>query len=295
MSSPRAFKHFLYVPFTGLGLHDGYRGDEWLANRIKVFRHFVVPSLLNQTNKEFILWISWRPEEENNPQVIELYKDLSQIFSLLFTFNGIMFWDDKYPDEVAAQRLDAALKATLPQLQRIVADAEYVYFTLQPSDDMYISRMVADVQDALIPMRYDKGYIMDYSTKELAEYNPDTLPPFYTLCFTKEDFLNPDKWPKDKSHEYIEAGAADIERGFCVGTHGENISTVFNHPFKGRVIEGDEKTSILISLGILYQQPLKVGKTGLRLWLRIILNKLPFEKQLRKVYHKLKLYDVFKI
>src|SRR3990167_2742486 len=52
------FIHFFACPFTGLGLHAGFRGNVWLKNRIHIFEQFVLPSLLlNQTNTDFILWV----------------------------------------------------------------------------------------------------------------------------------------------------------------------------------------------------------------------------------------------
>ena len=36
------FKHLIYCPFTGLGLYNGFRGNRWLKNRIKIFKEFVV-------------------------------------------------------------------------------------------------------------------------------------------------------------------------------------------------------------------------------------------------------------
>ena len=63
------YKHLIYCPFTGLGLYGGFRGNRWLQNRIQIFKQFVIPSLKAQTNKDFTLWISWRPEEKNNPDI----------------------------------------------------------------------------------------------------------------------------------------------------------------------------------------------------------------------------------
>jgi hypothetical protein len=295
--------HFLYCPFTGLGLHNGYRGDEWLKNRIKIFKQFVVPSLLNQTNRNFILWISWRPEEENNLIVNEfrVYLALEEL-NVVHTFNGLCFWDDKYPDAVAASRLTIALTETLPQLRQYV-NSEWVYMTIQPSDDMYLKDAIADIQDPLAfelsnlktreVLYFNKGYIFRYATRELAEYNPETFPPFYTIKFTAKTFLDPEAHIKYtgpyKSHEYVKDylnTGVYPKRYFIVGTHGENISTVFNHPYKGRSLIGDERNEILDQAGILDVPKLDVKKTGLRLYSRIILNKLPFQKQLRNLYHK---------
>ena len=69
--------HFLHVPWTGLGLYGGFRGNRWLKNRIQIFKQFVVPSLLAQTEQNFILWCAFRHEERDNPLVKELKKYLA--------------------------------------------------------------------------------------------------------------------------------------------------------------------------------------------------------------------------
>ena len=70
-------KHLIYVPFTGLGLKGGYRGDTWLKNRINIFQKFTLVSLLHQSNRDFVLWVQWRPEDELNPLVMQLKKTLN--------------------------------------------------------------------------------------------------------------------------------------------------------------------------------------------------------------------------
>lgn len=282
--------HFLYVPFTGLGLHNGYRGDDWLKYRIKIFKEYVIPSLLNQTNKNFVLWISWRKEEENNPIVKELSSYLSDTpIKFVFTYDGIMFWDDKYPNDKLRERLEK----TLPWVSRFCYKKDWVYLTIQPSDDMYYSKMVEDMQlfkpKYKMAIGYQEGYIINLHTKEMAEYNPDTNPPFYTIVFPQDIFLHPGKHYKYigpyKSHEYIPE-IFKYERingrGFCVGCHGGNISTVFNHPFKGDKVEKDK----LKLFGIEDSPPIEVRRSA-HLLVRKILNKLPFNQLIRKIYHKI--------
>ena len=95
------------MPLTGLGLFKGFRGNGWLKNRIRIIKQFVVPSLLNQTNKNFTLWISVRPEERSNQHIRELknYFDAIKDFKTVFTYNGLCFWDDKLSDINAYAKL----------------------------------------------------------------------------------------------------------------------------------------------------------------------------------------------
>lgn len=77
------------------------------------------------------------------------------------------------------------------------------------------------------------------------------------------------------SHEFIgkclKYESVD-ERCFLVGTHQDNISTVFDHPYVGKRFEGAERDEILSQFGLQGVQrlviPFSLGK--------LILNKLPY-------------------
>lgn len=290
------FIHFMYCPWTGLGMYGGFRGNRWLKNRIKVFKQFVVPSLQNQSDKNFVLWCSWRREEKKNRHVQELMEYLANIseFKTVHTFHGVCFWDDKYPDEVAHERLLVALHDSMGELLDPIGDAENVYMTIQPSDDCYHGQAVHAIHECFkkLPeyqaLGYSQGYMMNYRTKELAEYNPSTNPPFFTIKFPKDIFIDPLKHAEYtgpyKSHEYVgdrlKYGSIPV-RGFLVGTHGENISTVFNHPYRGRIIEkGPENDKILKEFGLV-----NIPAVHINLSLRkLILRKLPQRVQRKLRY-----------
>ena len=298
-------KHFMYCPFTGLGNYNGFRGNAWLKNRIEVFKQFVVPSLQAQTCKDFTLWISWRPEEKSNKYVREFIYCLENHYSLkvINTFNGLCFYDDKYDDELARQRLTSNLHYTIGELYDVIGEADTILMTIQPSDDLYDRYAVETLQWMFKnephweAIGFKKGYIMNYLTKEVAEYNPETNPPFYTIKFTKEQFTNPlrhieytgmkKEVGKYKigtplpSHEYI----GDClnyyqidERGFLVGTHLNNISTGFNIPYKGEAV-GQE---VLKDFGIYDVPPIKLS-VPLR---KRLLFSLPYKWQ-RKIRYLL--------
>lgn len=245
-----SIKHFMYVPFTGLGLYGGFRGNTWLKNRITVFKQFVVPSLQAQTNQDFTIWVSWRPQERYNQQVKELEQYLFGVFGkdrVVFTYSGVCFWDDKYPRKEAHERLTTALHGALGTLINLMS-ADYILMTIQPSDDCYRTTAVQEIQNMLSrpeidAVGYRKGYIMNYLTGEIREYNPLTIPPFFTIKFKREVFDDPFEHMKFtgpyESHEYIakKLRFLDVpERGFLVGTHTNNISTHFTHPFAGSVV-----------------------------------------------------------
>ena len=286
-------KHLMYVPFTGLGLYGGYRGKRWLKNRIQIFKQFVLPALLAQTSQDFILWVSWRHEERSNPIVRELDAYLSESgLKHIFTYSGVCFWDDKYPDEEARNRLVDAIHGSMGPLLNVIGEAQEVLMTIQPSDDVYHSGMVEEVQSFFREEKdvhvfgYRKGYVMDYVNRRLAEWNPKTTPPFYTIRFPRETFMDPlkhvDYTGPYKSHEYVKdfLRAEYVEhRGFLVGTHGENISTIFNHPYAGHEFLGDNVDRILSAFGLQGVANLQI-KTSLR---KAFMRKLPhgWQRKLR--------------
>lgn len=285
-------RHFLYVPFTGLGLYGGSRGPRWLKNRIKVFKHFVVPSLLAQTSQDFTIWISWRKEDRHNPVIKELEFYLLGLFGadrVVFSYSGVCFWDDKYSDEEAHTRLLSALHGSMGEIVNHVGDVNDVLMTIQPSDDCYDRYMVADMKTHLTngiqAAGYQRGYIMNYQTGELREYNPKTNPPFFTIRFPKDIFLDPFKHAKYtgpyKSHEYVGNYLKYLpieKRGFLVGTHGENISTHFKHPYAGEEVD----RTTLKNFGILDVEPIKISYS----YRKQLLRKLPhtWQRKIRYIF-----------
>ena len=221
------------IPFSGLGLHGGYRGDEWFKYRINIFHNYTLKALLNQKDKNFIIWCQFRPEEETNP----LTQTIKKPHPPIFTYNGINFWDDKYPQDKLWERL----RDMLPKLKEIVGDKD-VKLMINGSDDMYGEDAVEGINNEPleegIALTHRNGYVYNSDKGRLAEWHPVTNPPFYCLMFKNETFLNTDKhydYVKTiKSHEYVisEMKEKRMPDGrFCVTTHSNNISTFFDHPF----------------------------------------------------------------
>lgn len=280
-------KHLLYVPFTGLGNFGGHRGSRWLKNRIKIFKQFVIPSLLNQTNKNFILWISWRYEDKDDKIINEFEEWLKTTgLHFFFTYTGVCFWDDKHPDHIARERLLTAIHGAMGEILNNIGECDEVLMTIQPSDDLYYNGMVNEVQRFFQENKnthvfgYAKGYVIDYLNRRVAEWNPKTTPPFYTIRFPRETFMDPLKHTEYtgpyKSHEFVKdyLPAKYIDhRGFLVGTHGINISTVFDHPYTGHEFLGSNIDNILLDFGIKDVPKLKISRSPQS----ILFNKLPYK------------------
>lgn len=279
--------HLLSVPFTGLGLFEGFRGDHWLKNRIQIFKQFVLPSLSAQTEQNFWLWLQFRPQEEDNPIVQQFVNDLASIRGLrvVVTYHGIAMLDDKYEPELRRQRVLNTLERSLPELDQILDD-DYVLVTIQPSDDVYLAHAVATLQEHFTEndgaAGWRKGYIMRYDTLEVAEYNPTTIPPFFTIKYPRGTFVDPQanlNFAPYESHEYISDYLPyrdfSDRRGFIVGCHGENTSTSFSHSFKGQTLSKDETEAVLIKAGLFNVEPVIVKKDAYRRFMKRFLNLFP--------------------
>ena len=88
-------KHVLYCPIGGVGLWDDPDDDTWLLYRIGVFKNFTLKSLLSQTIKPDLLWLSF-DGRRNNPWIEALYGELSTKIPTVITHEGLIYKDDKY-------------------------------------------------------------------------------------------------------------------------------------------------------------------------------------------------------
>ena len=235
------------IPFSGLGLFDGYRGDGWLKYRIELFHKYTLKSLLKQTEQDFLIWLQFRPEEKNNP----LIKTIKIPHRHIMTFEGIGIWDDRKENE--GQRLLDRLTKSLPKLDIGTEDVKLVNIA---SDDMYSEEVIASIKEQPFEegtvLTHRLGYIYTISDR-LAEWNPETHPPFHTIMFSNETFSNPQKHfdfiRRCKSHELIPEIFKEVrmpDRRYMVLVHNANISTNWVHHFRGKeVFYKTEKEKIL--------------------------------------------------
>lgn len=239
--------HLIYIPFTGVGKKQ-YMGDEWFADRIEIFKNYTLKSLLNQTNKGFALWLSFREEEKESQFVSDLEVYLTQrSVAYICTFNGLIYHDDK--NEERNKTLEYRLKLSLSEFRRDYGD--WIYLTRIDSDDMFhkdVAQLIQDQEPFEGALTLQLGNLYNKDTGEVAEWNPLTNPPFHTLMFKRETFFDPDKhlalYEGFKSHEDIARlkhkvlwrGDNRQDRLYCVLTHNPamHISTTWEHPFKGK-------------------------------------------------------------
>lgn len=221
--------HLIYIPFTGVGIFGGFRGQQWFIKRIEIFKQYTLKSLLNQTNKNFVVWISFRARERNNPLVQELEVYLNAInFPFVFTFDGLMYADDRYfphfknrlpffkrvvrgcwrskkfnlyamyevlQDKNAS--LQKRVENSLNVLKPIFARADFVYMTRIDSDDMFHKDTMQEIQETRPQYKavtIPKGYVYNRITRELSTWDPTTNPPFHTIIFPYDVFFDAEKY-----------------------------------------------------------------------------------------------------
>ena len=252
------FTHFICTVFTGRGINP-FRGDKWYRERVRIFKKYCLPSLLNQTNKNFIHWICFRPEEEDNPITKQLGEYLDKLeYNYVFTFHGQPFWDDKKTNIGLAERMQKSIDC----VKKYIENKKYVYFTMIDSDDMFHEDMVDLIQKegfepkkALTPI---KGFMLNDDTGQLADWNHPTCPPYYTIIFPYTIFIDA---KKQLEYYYPFVSHEDILKVFnckrmlddlyCCTVHGINISTHWEHEFRGQeYFYESEKYSILNKFGI---------------------------------------------
>lgn len=223
--------HIIYIPFTGVGLHGGFRSNSWYEHRIEIFKNYTLKSLAAQTNKDFLVWCSFRPEEETNLFTQEIDKALTEAgLRHVFTHDGLIYHDDKFTSYKLKNKVRNAVQMlmdsyntgewkSLKQIwkytwenknvtllnrltrsltevkQQIGDDYEWIYLTRIDSDDMFNVRAVELIQSQTPENRkalsFKDGFMYNVVTGQLGEWLPPTNPPFHTIIFPGSTFFDP--------------------------------------------------------------------------------------------------------
>lgn len=256
MPKSKKIKHIFQVPFTGKTPHgDGFTSQEWYDSRANLFINYTLKSLMQQTNKDFLLWITFRPQEIFNPTTKKIAQAITQSgITNIMSFNGTMFTEDKAPWHNVD--LKERLEKCLPTLKEFVADADYVYETNLDSDDTVHKKFSEIVQN----YRYKKkgalymqrGFV--YNTQgRVADWLNPTSQQNYTIMFPTKTYFDAGKRLEYldgfNTHEQVPTKfeATKMPDGlYCSIIHGGNISTVWDHPFMGKeYFYEDEKEHII--------------------------------------------------
>ena len=246
-----SIKSILICPFTGKRTESGWKGQEWYDHRADIFIRYTLSSLKQQTDKNFFLWLFFRPEEKTNPTTKKILEALDNShIDYRATFHGINFTDDKVPqrNKDLPERLDKMLRE-IPKYECVI------YETMLDSDDTLHKDFVKNIKE--IPAEYKgaiilkEGYI--YSTKDrLARWVNPISNQNYTIIFPKDIYYDSEKRLKYldglKTHEEVpeKFKSVELKDMYCSITHGQNMSTEWGHPFmKEEIYTEEEKNNII--------------------------------------------------
>lgn len=258
------FTHLIYIPFRGVGIKNG--DDDWFKERIEIFKQYTLKSLLNQTNKEFHVIFSFRPEDKDSPIVEELSVYLKNKIRCNFVFSGLMYWDDKNleANKTLEKRLEETLAYLWTRTKHMEPQPNYILMTRLDSDDMLHKDAVEEIQiefkrncppsfpvwddprmDNEMPkaLVFLRGLVYNTDTKELAEWRPRTNPPFHTIIFPKDVFFDAKKhveyygdWQSHEDTILVWPFAKLSDYKYCVTVRNpkNHISTTWQHAFRGK-------------------------------------------------------------
>lgn len=195
----------------GVGVGDYFRDDKWYAERIEIFKNYTLKSLINQENRNFALWLTFRPVDEHNRLTKELADYLKSVkMEYVMTFDGLPYWDDKFSKGFKIKiknclrvlrgcfrnnkwnellpsiwkvlfkdknsTLQERIGKSVDKIKKYFSDVDIIYLTRIDSDDMFHKSAIKEIQSAPFESEalvFDKGYIYNKDTNQLAEYNPE--------------------------------------------------------------------------------------------------------------------------
>ena len=250
--------HILQTSFTGRGLKQW--DEDWLKLRIGIFKEFTVPSLMNQTEKNFIHWITFRPQDKGNNLIAGLMRDLAIMnHKCVISFTGQPYF---YTHAGNADLKDR-VKNGLNIMKEFYNDEPFVYLSVIDSDDLYHKDAIAEIQSHEYAenraLFYKLGYLLNVKTLELATYTGGMrCPPFWTILYKAEDFWDVEKYLEhtrtvvhhDIPIKYDAVLLTDFRYAMGVG-HGSNTSTRWHDPAKiADITDLDERKALLKDLGV---------------------------------------------
>jgi len=249
--------HIIQTVFTGR--RQGCPSEDWLKFRIEIFKNYTLKSLLNQSNRNFLHWISWRSEERDNLLVRDLSKYLKNLkYNFVFTFYGQPIWEPHSNNKNIEEKVAKSLKI----IEKFHKGEKYVYFTVLDSDDLFYKDAIKEIQTFEYAengaLWFSRGYVLNTEDGTLSFWNPSTCPPFYTILFEAEKFFNPKSYISDmisklKVHHDIPKvyNAIKLEgRKYLVTINGKNIASRWGQGTRKGNVNVKEKESILKDFGL---------------------------------------------
>lgn len=190
--------------------------DKWLPDRIKIFEQFTLPSMLKQSNKNFIWFLLFDPSIKDN----ENYNAFLNQFETL--------------DFIQPVYIDTSQKGVIPSLReeiaRRVTDVRQIITTRLDNDDAVDQDFIQTIQDNVFA---NKSYVLNfddglgYSTDFFSFIKCNQVNPFASFIECVDD-INDLQTVYCRNHPKLKE-VADVvhlkgQYMFLVNYHNQNVS-----------------------------------------------------------------------
>lgn len=226
---------------------------EWWQNRYKILKDIVLPSLGQQTLRNFEIVVPFTTDIPKGyaDEIINLFKSLSHH----------VCWDDRKlkdfvePDEFLRQKYHNKVD----NLILVNLDSDDVYHK-----DAFKKLMEVPVKEGQVYI-FRNGYVYDIPTKRLAHYVGFPSPaPFFAFTFTNKSLESKKSWDEYRTkfglwveHPFLDRCKVKVEMPdnlYSYVFHDFNVTSSWeNSHHKDKIkslIKGKEKNRILNEVGI---------------------------------------------
>jgi len=190
--------------------------DEWWEHRLKIYEHYCLESIKNQTNKNFVLTMTTDFVPDKYRDVIKKILERSGITYYIRNVKDISFSDF---------------------IKQFSDGYDYIYHTRIDSDDLIHKDAVKEIQSYDFAERralvFQKGYCLDCKGGRLQHYYMPS-PPFSTIMYPIDVYLDEkkqDEYKQFRSHDELVYKMNTIvlsENKFIVNVHGTNRITIYH-------------------------------------------------------------------
>jgi len=205
------------------------RTKEWIDYRMDIFSRFTLQSLKNQTNQNFLALVRYAEKTEgliNN--ALSKHKPLPS--NVKFVRNK------KYEDIV----------------NKSIAGYEHFYLVRLDCDDMYHKTFIQQLHEYKPKpntrvLVNQKGYVYDSINHRLGNWFY-VSPPFYTLIYKVNDYLNGERVPIPRGHCTVIRNPHEVidRTNYIVVVHEKNTLNKFdNHRVGEAIIDRNKINRIL--------------------------------------------------
>ena len=173
-------KNFNHIVFIRFDTVSSTVIKDWIEYRFKFFIDYTLKNLLNQTNKDFTLWIRFNVLfKEYSSKLGDYLKEKGIKYIFTYTRFASESWTDK--------------EENYKELREFFLSKEYVYYTRIDSDDLYDLTVIDEIQNTEIKdykaLQYPKGYLYNLVNEKLYHYDR-IVNPFYTLICPSNIFID---------------------------------------------------------------------------------------------------------